>query len=183
MGPMRAAHAVATACSMSRACSKAARSTPSAGMSRVLAKPGSGALASTATATGSFITVSPREFFRIGTEEIGKPQAPHQNYCVEHPLLVPTPARGDDALTQAQRPAHALEPPAERDVFHQRNCGKAAYRLKRAATHEYRLIASCDPGEACGQVPEPGNNRQNKGAAVDLDGQAAPDPARAVQAP
>src|SRR5262245_8693512 len=182
MGPMRAAHAVATACSMSRACSEAAPSAPSAGMSRVLAKPGSGALASTATATGSFITVLPCEFFRIGTKEIGKPQAPHQNDCAEHSLLLPAPARGCDALAQAQRPAHALKPLAERDVFHQCNGGKAAYRLKRAAMHEHRLIASCDPGEAGAQVHEPGNNRQNRRAAVDLDVEAAPDPAGAFEA-
>src|SRR5262245_33738642 len=122
---MTAAHAVATARSTRRACNEAAPSTPSAGMRRVLAKPGSGALASTATATGSFITVLLRELFRIGTEEIGEPQPPHQDHCLEHAILFPAPTRGGDALAQAQRPAHALAALAESDVFATRESGHA----------------------------------------------------------
>src|SRR5262245_40896225 len=99
---------------------QAAPAAPSAGMRRVLAKPASGALVSTATATGSFIAISLRELFRIGTEEIGEPQPPHQDHRAEHAMLFPAPTGGGDAFAQAQRPAHALEALAERDVFHQR---------------------------------------------------------------
>ena len=77
-GPVCAEHAVLAARSISRACNEAAPVAPSVGMSRVLAKPGIGALASTAMATGSVITVSLGEPFWIGAEEIGNPQAPHE---------------------------------------------------------------------------------------------------------
>src|SRR5215813_10988351 len=159
-GPMTAAHAVATARSTSRACNEAAPSAPSAGMSRVLAKPGSGALASTAIATGSFIAVLLRELFWIGAEEIGEPQPPHQDHRVDYPILFPAPTGGDDAVAQAQRPAHALEALAKRDVFHQRDRGKAARRLERRATHEYRLVAGRNPGEPRADVHEPGDDAQ-----------------------
>src|SRR6516165_4172973 len=135
--PMRAEHAVATARSTRRACNEAAPSAPSAGMSRVLAKPGSGALASTAIATGSFIAVLLRELFRIGAEEIGEPQPPHQDHCVDYAILFPAPTGGGDAFAQAQRPAYALEALAERDVFHQRDWRKTTRRLECRATHEY----------------------------------------------
>src|SRR5262245_16516084 len=161
-GPTSAAHAVATARSTRRACNKAAPSGPSAGISRVLAKPGSGALASTAIATGSFIAVSLRELFRIGTEEIGEPQPPHQDHCVDHPILFPAPTGGDDAFAQAQRPAHALEALAERDVFHQRDRGKTARRLERGAPHEHRLVAGRNPGEPRADVHEPGDDAQQR---------------------
>src|SRR5262245_50401963 len=161
-GPMTAAHAVATARATSRACNEAAPSAPSAGMSRVLAKPGSGALASTAIATGSFIAVLLRELFRIGAKEIGEPQPPHQDHCVDYPILFPAPTGGDDALAQAQRPAHALEALAERDVFHQRDCGKPARGLEGRATHEHRLIAGRNPGEPRADVHEPGDDAQQR---------------------
>src|SRR5215471_16264884 len=161
-GPMTATHAVATARSTRRACNEAAPSAPSAGMRRVLAKPGSGALASTATATGSFIAVLLRELFRIGTEEIGEPQPPHQDHCLEHAILFPAPTGGGDAFAQAQRPTHALEALAERNVFHQRDCGKATRRLECRAPHEYRLIAGRNPGEPRAHVHEPGNDDQQR---------------------
>src|SRR5262245_49781969 len=159
---MRAAHAVATACSTKRACNKAAPSAPSAGMSRVLAKPGSGALASTAMATGSFIAVLPRELLRIHAEKIGEPKSPHQNDRREHAVLLPAAAGGGDALAQAQRPAHTLEPLAECNVFHQRNRWKAAHRLERLATHEHRLVAGCDPGKARADAHEPSDDGQQR---------------------
>src|ERR1700738_2565731 len=115
-GPMAAAHAGAAARSVNRACNTAAPSAPSTGMSRVLAKPASGALASIATATGSLIAVLPRQLIWIGAEVIGEPQAPHQNHGGEHAIFLPAPAGGDDAFGEAQRPAHALEALAERDV-------------------------------------------------------------------
>src|SRR5258708_5579474 len=151
-GPMTAAHAVATARATSRACNEAAPSAPSAGMSRVLAKPGSGALASTAIATGSFIAVLLRELFRTGAEKRGEPQPPHQDHRVDYPILFPAPTGGGDAVTQAQRRAHALEALAERDVFHQRDCGKPPRPLGGRATHQYRLIARRNPREARADV-------------------------------
>src|SRR5262245_59918894 len=98
---MTAAHAVATARSTRRACNEAEPSAPSAGMRRGWAKPGSGALASTATTTGSFITVLLRERFRTGPEKIGEPQPPHQDHCLEHAILFPAPTGGGDAFAQA----------------------------------------------------------------------------------
>src|SRR5215467_987074 len=117
-GPIPAATAVVAARSISRSCSSAAPSGPSTGMSRVLAKPATGALASTATATGSFIAVLPRQLVWIGAEEIGEPQAPHQHDRAQHAVLLPAPPGGDDALGEAQRPARALEGLAERDILH-----------------------------------------------------------------
>src|SRR5215467_5207330 len=161
-GPTNAAHAVATARSTRRACNAAAPSAPSAGMRRVLAKPGSGALASTAIATGSFIAVSLRELFRIGTEEIGEPQPPHQDHRAEHAMLFPATTGGGDAFAQTQRPAHALEALAERDVFHQRDWRKTTRRLECRATHEYRLVAGRNPGEPRADVHEPGDDEQQR---------------------
>src|SRR5215208_1211431 len=132
---MAAAHAVSTARSTRRPCNIAAPHAPSTGMSRVLAKPGIGALASTATVTGSFIAVTSRQLFRISAEEIGEPQPPHQHHGVEHAALLPAPAGGDDAFAQAQRPARAFEAFAEVDVFHQRNRRKTAPRPERVAPH------------------------------------------------
>src|SRR5260370_32275636 len=114
---MAAAQAAATARSINRACNSAAPSAPSTGMSRVLAKPAIGALASTATATRSFIAVLPRQLLGIGAEEVGKAQPPHQHHGGQNAVLLPAPSRGDGALGDAQRAAHALEALAERDVF------------------------------------------------------------------
>src|SRR6267378_2664133 len=100
---MAAAHTVATARSVNRACNSAAPSAPSTGMSRVLAKPLSGALASTATATRSFIAVLPRQLVRVGAEEVGEPQPPHQDHGGEHAILLPAAAGGDHALGNAER--------------------------------------------------------------------------------
>src|SRR3954464_1883915 len=78
-GPTAAAHAVWTARSIKRACNKAARSGPRAGIRRVLAKPGVGALARMAIATGSLITIAAGERLWIGSEQIGDAQAPHEH--------------------------------------------------------------------------------------------------------
>src|SRR5262249_44484922 len=153
---------VPTRPSTGRACTEGARWAPSAGMSGVWAKPGSEALATPAFATGSFIAVLLRQLFRIGAEEIGEPQPPHQDHRVDHPILFPAPTGGDDAVAQAQRPAHALEALAKCDVFHQRDRGKAARRLERRATHEYRLVAGRNPGEPRADVHEPGDDAQQR---------------------
>src|SRR5262245_65341913 len=99
----------------------AAPSTPSTETRRVLAKPGSGALASTATATASLIAVLPCQRSWIGAEEVGQAQAPHQKHCPDHAIGLPAAARCDDAFAQAQGPTHALEMLAQRDVLHQRD--------------------------------------------------------------
>src|SRR5215831_18709709 len=169
---MRAALAVAIACSTRRACNKAAPSALSAGMSRVLAKPGSGALASTAAATASVIAVLPRELFRICTKKICEPQPPHQDHCGGHAVLLPAPSGGGHAVPQAQGFTDTLEPLGERDVFHQRNCRKPAYCPEGVSAHEHRLVARCDAGEAREQAHEPSNHGQQWRAAVDLDVEA-----------
>src|SRR5262252_6388576 len=132
-GPTAAAQAVATARAVNRACSTAARSPPSSGISRVLAKPATGALASTATATRSLIAVLPRELFGICAEEVGKAQPPHQHHGGPYTVFLPASPGGDGVFGDAQWPAHALEPLAERNVLHQRNLGKAAGGLERIA--------------------------------------------------
>src|SRR5712692_6404245 len=173
-GPIPAAAAVAAARSINRCCSAAAPSAPSAGIIRVLAKPATGALASTATATGSVIAVLPRQLLRIGAEEVGEPQAPHQHHGPQHAMLLPAPPGGDDALGEAQRPAHALEALAERDVLHQRDLVKAAGRLERLALHENRLVAGGDPGQPRADVHEKADDQQERMPALDLDVEAAP---------
>src|SRR6266852_1521444 len=177
-GPIPAAAAVAAARSINRCCSRAAPSAPSAGISRVLAKPATGALASTATATGSVIAVLPRQLLRIGAEEVGEPQAPHQHHGPQHAMLLPAPPGGDDALGEAQRPAHALEALAERDILHQREFREPARRLEGFAAHENRLVAGRDPGEPRAQVHQPADDGEQRRAAVDRDVEAAPGAAR-----
>src|SRR5438477_5723119 len=119
---MPAAQAFATECSIKRACSRAAPCAPRTGMSRLLAKPEIGALASTATATGSFacaaIAVPPRKVVRVGAEEECEAQPPHQNNGPHHAILFETSARCHHLLMQTQRPADALEALRQRHVLH-----------------------------------------------------------------
>src|SRR5262249_17763205 len=180
-GPVAASHAVATARLISCSCSRAAPSAPSTGMSRVLAKPATGALASTATATGSFIAVLLRQLVRIGAEEIGEPQPPHQDDGVDDAVLLPASARRDDALGEAERGADALEPLAERDVLHQRDLRKSAGRLERVAAYEDGLIAGGDAGQPRAQAHQPADQNEQRRAALDLDVEAAPGAARALE--
>src|SRR5215470_190798 len=180
-GPQPASQAVATARSIKRACSAAAPAAPSTGTSLVLAKPASGALASTAIATGSLITVLLRELLRVGAEEIGEPQPPHQQDGREHAVVVPAPARGHDPFGETKRLAHALEALAERDVLHQRDLGEAANLLEGVAAHEDRLVAGRDPGEARAQAHEESDHQQERGAAVDPDVETPPRAARALE--
>src|SRR4029077_18096744 len=180
-GPIAAAQAVAAARAINRACRTAAPLSPSTGTRRVLEKPGSGALASTATATASLIAVLPCQRLRIGAEEVGEAQAPHQEHGPDHAVRLPAPARGDDAFAQAHRPAHALEALAERHVLHQRDRREGAGRLERVAPHEYRLVPGRDPGEPRADVHECRNDGEQRIAAVDLDVEAAPGAARPVE--
>src|SRR5712671_4783950 len=95
---MAAAQAVSVARAMKRACRAAAPSGPSAAASRVLAKPGSGALARIATATASrparAMAVSRRELVGRGAEKETEPQAPHRQHGPHHAVLLPAPPRG-----------------------------------------------------------------------------------------
>src|SRR5262249_52746900 len=172
----------AVARSINRSCSEAAPSVPSAGISRVFAKPATGALASTATATGSFIAVLPRQLLRVGAEEIGKPQAPHQHHGAQHAVRLPAPPGGDDALSEAQWPAHALEALAERDILHQRDFREPARRLEGIALREDRLVAGRDPGEPRAQIHQPADDGEQRRAAVDRDVEAGPGAARQREA-
>src|SRR5262249_23082228 len=147
---------------ISRSCNRAAPSAPSTGMSRVLAKPAIGALASTATATGSFITVLPRQFAWVGAEGVSEPQPPHQDHGVDDAVLLPAPAGGDDALGEAQRRADALEPLAQRDVLHQRNFRKTPGRLEGVAPREDRLVAGGDAGQPRAQAHQPANQDEQR---------------------
>src|SRR6187397_1354934 len=81
-GPMPAASAVATVRSVNLSCRTAAACAPIAGMSRVLAKPGIGALARITIDTGLVfdggMTTVLRESPRIGAEEIRQAEPTHQ---------------------------------------------------------------------------------------------------------
>src|SRR5688572_20220775 len=117
---MAAAHAVATVRSINRAASVATPSAPSAGISRVLARPATGALARIAIATGSAIArdiaIAAGERCRLRAEEIRKPQLPHQEDGADRAALLPAPPRRGDSRGEAERPAHALEPLRELDI-------------------------------------------------------------------
>src|SRR5262249_46936451 len=155
-----ASAAVVTARSISRACNKAAPTSPRLGISRVFAKPGIGALASTATATGSAIAVFPGETFRGGAEEVSPPQPPHPENGLQDPMLFQAAPRCDHALAQAKGSTDALEALAQCDVFHERDRGKAACRVEGATAHEDRLIAGRDSGDAGAQAHQPTDERK-----------------------
>src|SRR5262245_20858595 len=173
-GPISAAQAVAAARAINRACRTAAPLAPRTETRRVFAKPGSGAFASTATATASLIAVLPCQRSRIGAEEVGQAQAPHQKHGPDHAIGLPAPARCDDAFAQAQGPARALETLAQGDVLHQRDCGKSPGRLERVAPHENRLIPGRDPGEPRADIHECRDDGEQRIAAIDLDVETAP---------
>src|SRR6266542_2947991 len=101
---MSASHAVSTARAIILACRLAARSAPSVGMSRVLTSPATGAFARMATATSALavgIAVAPGKRRRLGAEEEGEPQAPHQDDRAQHAVRLPAPARGGHARREA----------------------------------------------------------------------------------
>src|ERR1700719_1079638 len=126
---MAADCAVVTTRSMSLACRLAAPPQPSTGASRVLARPGSGALARIAIATGSGlpwnIAIGSRQPRRIGAEKIRESQPPHEQNRSCHAMFFPPPPRGHDRRGDAQRRSDALETLRHGDVLHQREVGKA----------------------------------------------------------
>src|SRR5262245_9847431 len=137
---MAAAAAVSTVRVTMRACSVAAPSLPSSMASRVLTRPGTGALARLATVPRSTVTghipVAARQAGRLRAEIIGQPQAPHQHDRAPDAMLLPAPTRGRDPVDEAQWWRQALERARQRDVLHQRDVRKAAGRQKRVAAYE-----------------------------------------------
>ena len=95
------------------------------------------------------IAIASRQRGRIGAEEIGEPQPPHQQDGAEHAVLVPAPARGRRRARarQSGRPMR-FSRLRQRDVLHQRDVGKAAGRVERLARDEHRLVAGGDAGDA-----------------------------------
>src|SRR5579864_5561425 len=110
---MAAALAVATARSMKRAANAAAPSAPSAGARRVLARPGSGALARMAIATGSglpwCVAIGARQPGRVRPHEVGESQTPHEQNRPRHAMLFPSPPRGHDGRGDTERTADSPE--------------------------------------------------------------------------
>src|ERR1700719_5162094 len=146
---MAADCAVVTTRSMSLACRLAAPSAPSTGTSRVLARPGCGALARIATATGSGlpwnISIGSRQPRRICADKIRESQPPHEQNSSCHAMLFPPPPRGHDRCGDAQRWSDPLETPRHGDVLHQWDVGKA--RPERRPYREYRLVAGHYAGD------------------------------------
>src|SRR5262249_38787225 len=156
-GPTSAASAVVTARSVRRSCSAAAACAPIVEMRRVLASPGTGAFAMIAIDTALLlldggIAVAPCELSRISTKKVRKPQAPHQKYCAERPMVLPAPRGRGDTRANAKRSADALESDRECNVFHQCDGRETADGIERRACDEKGLIAGRDPGQARTQI-------------------------------
>src|SRR5712691_10692536 len=150
-GPSRASAAARRLCITSRRCSAAASASPSAGISRVLTLPGSGALAKTMTrqpSLSAFAVIVAGKTRGRRAEEKFKPQPPHQEHGAQHPAPLPSPSRRDDFLGDAQRPRDALERARQRNVLHQIEGRKTPGPLERAAADEDRLVAGRDAGRA-----------------------------------
>src|SRR5207248_550627 len=147
-GPSLAAQAVATVRSISRACRLAAPSAPSAGMSRVLANPGIGALARiemfVVSAIARYITIAAGEHGRFGPEEIGKPQPPHQEHRADDAVPLPAPSRGGDRSGEAERAAEPFEALRQRNVLHQQDVRKSARSHEGRASDEHGLVSGDD---------------------------------------
>src|SRR3954447_1361550 len=128
---------------MRRACSSAAPSRPSTGSRRVLANPGTGALARIAIVTGSVLTrdvsVLPCQRRGLGAEEIRHAQAPHQQNGAENATLLPPPSGSDNTLLQTKRRAEGLQAARQRNVFHQSDFGKPARGRVNISPDEHRL--------------------------------------------
>src|SRR5206468_2659032 len=140
-----------------------------------------GALARIAIATGSFIAVSTREVFRIGTEEERKPQPPHQQYGRHNPVALPPATGGDNDFAQAQRPARTFESLAERNILHQRDRRKTADCMKRITPHEYRLIPRGYAGDARSNIHEPRDDREEAMGTIDSHIEPTPRASAAIE--
>src|SRR5262245_26144288 len=144
-GPTSAASAVATARSVRRSCSTAAACAPIVGMSRVLASPGIGAFARIAMATELLlrggITILSRKLRRVGAEEIGQPQPPHQDYRSQRAVFLPPAGRGCNARAKTKRAGDAFKLPGQTNVFHKGDWRKASGGIERSASDEQGLVA------------------------------------------
>src|SRR5690348_1100194 len=107
---MPASTAVRTARAVSRSCSTAAACAPIAGIRRVLAKPGIGALARIATSMFRGIAVRARERVGPRAQEEGEPQPPHEQHGPDHALRLPALWGCRDPRGEAKRPREALQP-------------------------------------------------------------------------
>src|SRR5262249_27079301 len=147
-----------------RLCRRVAPSTPSIRARRVFTRPGSGALVRMAMPTDSVltrgVTIASRQCCRLGPQEIGEPQTPHQHDRTPDAMVFPPPARGGGAVREADGTRHPLERAGKRDVLHQRDGGKAADSLKSVACQEHRLIAGGNPGEPGAPVHGGGDDGQ-----------------------
>src|SRR4051794_40456010 len=115
-------------------------------MRRVLTSPGRGALANTAIWQSlALVTIKQCQIRRIGAEEIGSAQSPHQQHRSQHAVLLPAAAGGDYFVPKTNRTTELLKRAAYGDVFHQRNLWEAAYCIECGASNEDTLIASRDP--------------------------------------
>src|SRR5262245_58918288 len=155
-GPTPAARAVATARSIRRSCSTAAACAPIVEMSRVLASPGIGAFARIAMAAELLldggITIMSRKSRRVGAEEIGQPQTPHQEYRSQRAVFLPPAGRGRHPCAKAKRTADAFELFGLTDVFHNCDWRKASCGIERSASDEQGLVARSDARQARAQV-------------------------------
>src|SRR6266853_5272763 len=150
-GPSCASVATRRLCTTSRRCSAAAPAAPSAGISRVLAFPGVGALANTITGqtlSAALAVIEAGQLRGSRTEEKREAQPPHQQHGAQDPAALPAPARRHRLVDQTQRPRHALERARQRDVLHQLERREAADSPECVAADKNRLIARCDAGHA-----------------------------------
>ncbi len=103
------ARARASAARSVDAAGAAAPSAPSRGIRRVLACPGIGARANTAMSTvgSAGIAICRGKARGIGAEEVGQPQAPHQQHRPDDAVPFPAPAGGDGARAYGDRAARS----------------------------------------------------------------------------
>src|SRR5271170_2540691 len=88
--------------------------------------------------------VTPCQANRLDAEIVGEAKAPHQQDGARYAVVLPAASGRDDRRRDTGRPAKTFEPVRDRDVFHQRQIGKAANGPKRLTADEDRLIAGGD---------------------------------------
>src|SRR5690606_24437437 len=178
--PICARKAVSTAFAVRRAWRRAAPAAPSRLARRVFTWPATGARANTTTAgreraitdwSPASRPIEPLEAIGRRAEEVEQPQPPHEENGAEDATALPAPARRERRAAQAGRPPLAPHELAERDVFHERDLGKAVEGL---AAHEDRLVAGRDAGQARADIHGCGHDAQHRVLALDAHVEAAP---------
>src|SRR5215212_8936503 len=171
------ASAVASAWTVRASWREAAPSAPRCGMSRVFAYPGTGALARTATRTGSgiawSIAVGDGQIAWVRAREIGEAQPPHGQDGAKNAVPFPAPARRYGPHRDAGGPRLALEAGRECDVLHEGEVGVAAHVCKGLTRDEDRLVARRDAGKSRTGVHQGGDNGQQRMPALDRHVEAA----------